>query len=236
MNIDDEFRISVPIEHAWEVLTDIEGIAPCMPGAQLTGSEGDTYSGKIKLKVGPVTCEYAGTATFVEKDAIAHQAVIRAKGAERRGAGNASATVIAQLCPDGDQTLARVGTELEISGMMAQFGSCVLSKVSHKLLGQFVDRLEARLAREHLAGRPATLPTDLTIPGEGTQAGDRSVSLLLSVGTVPHLARPAPEPEAINLLQLAGGPMAKRVAPVALALAKDVWASLVLRQGAHVNR
>jgi carbon monoxide dehydrogenase subunit G len=80
MKIDNEFTVSVPIDQAWEVLTDLAGIAPCLPGAQLTGSEGDTYTGKIKIKVGPVTTEYAGTASFSEKDDTTYRAVIDAKG------------------------------------------------------------------------------------------------------------------------------------------------------------
>ncbi|HYU02472.1 MAG TPA: SRPBCC family protein, partial [Jatrophihabitantaceae bacterium] len=97
MRIENEFTVSVPIERAWNVLTDLAGIAPCMPGAQLTGVEGDVYSGKVKVKVGPVTSEYAGTARFVEKDDATYHAVIDAKGRDSRGAGNASAAISAQL-------------------------------------------------------------------------------------------------------------------------------------------
>ena len=173
MNIDNEFKVSLPVDRAWEVLTDLERIAPCMPGAQLTGSDGGTYSGRVKVKVGPVTTEYAGTATFVEKDSHGYRAVISAKGRESRGAGNASATITAQLRPDGDQTLVSVGTDLKISGKIAQFGSSVIAEVSEKLLGQFVDSLEAMLASkgeasadaaaasspgEHEGGAPRTAP------------------------------------------------------------------------------
>src|ERR1022692_5207824 len=87
MKIDNEFTVGVPIDRAWAVLTDLEGIAPCMPGAVLTGVEGDVYSGKVKVKVGPITSEYAGTAQFVEKDEASYRAVIDAKGRDVRGAG-----------------------------------------------------------------------------------------------------------------------------------------------------
>jgi carbon monoxide dehydrogenase subunit G len=97
MKIDNEFTVSAPIERAWEVLTDLEGIAPCLPGAVLTGREGDVYNGKVKIKVGPVTSEYAGTASFIEQDDAAHHAVIDAKGRDSRGAGNATATITADL-------------------------------------------------------------------------------------------------------------------------------------------
>ncbi|MBO0810282.1 MAG: SRPBCC family protein, partial [Actinobacteria bacterium] len=141
MQIDNEFTVSVPIEQAWRVLTDLEGIAPCMPGAQLTGVEGDVYSGRVKVKVGPVTSEYKGTAQFAEKDDAAHHAVIDAKGRDARGAGNASALITAQLTPDGSRTLVNVSTDLKISGRIAQFGSGMIKEVSVKLLGQFVDNL-----------------------------------------------------------------------------------------------
>jgi carbon monoxide dehydrogenase subunit G len=196
MNVDNEFKVSLPIAQAWDVLTDLGGIAPCMPGAQLTGSDGGTYSGKVRVKVGPVTTEYTGTATFVEKDGAAYRAVISAKGREARGTGNASATVTAQLRSDGDQTVVSVATDLKISGKVAQFGSSVIAEVSEKLLGQFVDNLEAMLGARsdgHSAGVTATSPTT---SGQGEDNEEHA--------------------EAIDLVKLAGGSVAKRVVPVAV--------------------
>jgi hypothetical protein len=231
MNIDNEFKVSLPIEQAWEVLTDLKGIAPCMPGAQLTGSEGSTYSGKVKVKVGPVTTEYAGTATFVEKDPEAHRAVISAKGRESRGAGTASATITAQLRPDGGQTLVSVSTDLKISGKIAQFGSSVIAEVSEKLLGQFVDSLESMLASQGEAGPgPGVARTSEEHP-EGTseaavKAAPAGAELQGRTGT-----RPGPEPEAIDLVKLAGGSVAKRLVPVAIgAVAVAVVIYLIVRQ------
>src|SRR5690606_16840695 len=103
MKIDHEFTVSVPVDRAWAVLTDLEAIAPCMPGAQLTGVDGDVYSGKVKIKVGPVVSQYAGNVKFLEKDDAGHRAVIDARGRDSRGGGNASAVVTAQLHPDGDR-------------------------------------------------------------------------------------------------------------------------------------
>ena len=151
MKIDHEFTVSVPIDRAWEVLTDLEGIAPCMPGAQLTGVDGDVYSGKVKIKVGPVVSQYAGTATFAEKDDANHRAVIDAKGRDSRGAGNASALITAQLTPDGDRTRVTVDTDLKITGRIAQFGSGMIKEVSTKLLGQFVASLEEKLLADGAA-------------------------------------------------------------------------------------
>jgi uncharacterized protein len=206
MKIDNEFTVSVPIDEAWEVLTDLAGIAPCLPGAQLTGSEGDTYTGKIKIKVGPVTSEYAGTASFSEKDDATHRAVIDAKGRDPRGAGNASATITASLRPDGARTVVSVATALPISGKIAQFGNSMIAEVSEKLLGQFVDCLEAKLV---------TLP-----PVPTTQEHQmESTGATVGVVTAPKATQATPEPEALDLMQLAGGVVAKRAVPVAIGAA-----------------
>jgi uncharacterized protein len=145
MKIDNEFTVSVPIDAAWAVLTDLEGIAPCLPGAQLTGVQGDVYTGKIKIKVGPVVSNYAGTAQFVEKDDANHRAVIDAKGKDSRGSSNASAAIHAALRAAGDRTVVSVHTDLNITGKIAQFGGGAIKEVSAKLLGQFVDNLETKL-------------------------------------------------------------------------------------------
>ncbi|HEY0803445.1 MAG TPA: SRPBCC family protein [Pseudonocardiaceae bacterium] len=148
MKIDNRFTVSAPIDRAWALLTDLAGIAPCMPGAQLTGVVDDVYSGKVTVKVGPVTSEYAGTARFVDKDDVAHRAVINAAGRDSRGAGNASATITASLTPVGARTEVSVETDLKITGRVAQFGSGVIKEISAKLLGQFVECLEGKLTSE----------------------------------------------------------------------------------------
>jgi carbon monoxide dehydrogenase subunit G len=161
MKIDHEFTVSVPVDRAWAVLTDLEAIAPCMPGAQLTGVDGDVYSGKVKIKVGPVVSQYAGTVRFLEKDDANYRAVIDAKGRDSRGAGNASALITAQLHPDGDRTRVTVETELKITGRIAQFGSGMIKEVSTKLLGQFVSSLEEKLLADNAAA-PAETAADKT--------------------------------------------------------------------------
>src|SRR4051794_7098703 len=192
MRITNEFTVHTPVERAWAVLTDLEGIAPCLPGAQLTGVEGDTYSGKVKVKVGPVVSDFAGTARFVEKDDEARRAVIDAKGRDSRSAGNASAVVTAQLRADGDRTLVTVDTELKISGKLAQFGSGMIKEVSGKLLGQFVTNLEAKLAAEEptaAAVAPARSGEAVTTPlaGIDTPGG----ADLAGVDTPEEAAAPA---------------------------------------------
>ena len=129
MKITDEFTVSVPVEQAWRVLTDLEGIAPCMPGAQVTGFDGETYQGKVRVKLGPVISDFAGTARFAEKDDQAYRAVIDARGKDSRGAGNASALISAGLRADGDRTVVSIDTDLKISGKVAQFGSGMIKQV-----------------------------------------------------------------------------------------------------------
>ncbi|MGH9186261.1 MAG: SRPBCC family protein, partial [Acidimicrobiales bacterium] len=142
MELTNDFRVGVPIGQAWDVLTDVERIAPCMPGAQLQEVEGDEHRGVVKVKVGPITAQYKGAARFVELDADTHRAVLRAEGRETRGQGNANATITATLEADGDGTRVQVITDLTVTGRVAQFGRGVMAEVSAKLLGQFVDCLE----------------------------------------------------------------------------------------------
>jgi carbon monoxide dehydrogenase subunit G len=142
MDLTNDFRVALPIDRAWAVLTDLERIAPCMPGAQLQEVEGDEYRGVVKIKVGPITAQYKGQATFLSRDEAAHVAVLRAEGRETRGQGSANATITATLRPDGDGTAVSIVTDLTITGRVAQFGRGVLADVSANLLGQFVDSLE----------------------------------------------------------------------------------------------
>lgn len=232
MKITNKFAVNIPIERAWAVLTDLEGIAPCLPGAQLTGVDGDVYQGKVKVKVGPVISEFAGTAQFVERDDVQYRGVIDAKGRDARSAGNAAALVTAQLQPDGDRTLVSVDTDLKISGKLAQFGSGMIKEVSGKLLAQFVTNIEAKLAAEETdtaapaalsAGIPAASaarpkPESVTTASVTTVATTPSTAAVEPSPVEPPatttLAVPAAEPEALDLLSIAGGSISKRLVPV----------------------
>jgi carbon monoxide dehydrogenase subunit G len=143
MELTNEFDVAVPVEKAWAVLTDIERIAPCLPGAQLREVEGDEYRGAVKIKVGPITTSYDGAIRFTELDELAHRAVMKAEGRETRGQGNVSAVITATMSSIGDVTKVMVTTDLTISGKVAQFGRGVLADVSAKLLDQFVVNLES---------------------------------------------------------------------------------------------
>jgi carbon monoxide dehydrogenase subunit G len=185
----NEFRVPVPIDQAWEVLTNVERIAPCIPGAQLLSVDGDDFTGAVKVKVGPISVSYQGEASFKEKDATARRAVIRANGKETRGQGNASAVVTLELKDEGDATTCLLTTDLTISGKAAQFGRGVLADVSSKLIGQFAQRLEADLR----AGPTATATTSAPTTAAAPQTADASADLnLLSVVALPLAKRALP--------------------------------------------
>jgi carbon monoxide dehydrogenase subunit G len=148
MELEHSFSVPVPVERAWDVLLDVERVAPCMPGATLDSVVGDNISGRIKVKVGPIQMTYAGTAKFTERDKAAGVVTLEASGKETRGAGTASASVRSELKPDGDQTNVVVHTSLNVTGKPAQFGRGVLAEVGGRLVGIFADNLAAMLAAE----------------------------------------------------------------------------------------
>ena len=141
MKLEHEFRVPVPITQAWDVLLDVERIAPCMPGATVESFDGETVHGRVKVKVGPIQVTYSGTAKFIEKDDAAHQVTLDAHGKEARGSGTAAATIVAVLLDEGGGTLVSVTTDLAITGKPAQFGRGVMVEVGNKLIGRFADCL-----------------------------------------------------------------------------------------------
>ncbi|MGH8919501.1 MAG: SRPBCC family protein, partial [Actinomycetes bacterium] len=152
MELSNDFRVSVDLDTTWRVLTDLERIAPLLPGAQLQEVEGDEYRGVVKVKVGPIQASYKGTITFQETDQQAGKMVLKATGRDTRGQGNANATITATMQADGDGTKVQVMTDLTITGKVAQFGRGALADVSSKLIRQFVDALEKDL---ETGGAPA---------------------------------------------------------------------------------
>lgn len=189
MEFTNEFRVGVPVEQAWAVLTSVERIAPCMPGAELTGVEGDDYTGTVKIKVGPMTVQYKGVASFETLDPSAHQAVLRARGRETRGQGNADARIVAQLTPDGDTTRVTVATDLTITGKVAQFGRGMIADVSDKLLQRFATNLEAELATDPAA---PTTPTTIDLTVAPAEAAEVEPLDLLAVARPALLKRALP--------------------------------------------
>jgi uncharacterized protein len=223
MELVNDFTVNVPIGEAWTTLTDVERIAPCLPGAQLQEVEGDVYRGVVKVKVGPILAQFKGQATFVEKDEENHKAVLKAEGRDTTGKGNASALITARLEPEGDAlTKVTVATDLTITGKVAQFGRGALADVSTKLLGQFVDQLESTVLNQPQSAAngsespaaPAATTATPAPEGEATPAPSSSPAddaAAAAVRKVDH-AEPAP----IDLIDTAGAPLAKRIVPVAV--------------------
>jgi carbon monoxide dehydrogenase subunit G len=197
VELNNEFRVAVPAAKTWEVLTDVERVAPCLPGATLLSVDGDEFTGAVKVKVGPITVSYKGDAAFLEKDASAQRVVLKANGKETRGNGNAAAIVTAQLKDEGDATSVVITTDLTISGKAAQFGRGVLADVAGSLIAQFAKSLEADM----LGGAPAPAATE-------------------SVGAAPQTtaAAAAGPGDSVDLLKVVAVPMARRAAPAVAAL------------------
>lgn len=196
MELTNEFSVPVPVEQAWAVLTDVERIAPCLPGTTLEEVDGEEYRGNVKVKVGPMTAQYRGAARFLERDDAAHRAVLRAEGREARGQGNAAATITATVAADGDGSVVKVVTDLTITGKVAQFGRGVLADVSARLMKEFADRLAQDLSEVSVAAAD---------PPETPPATQK--------------AQPAP----VDLVATAGVPLAKRAAPLVAAVFLLYW-------------
>lgn len=197
------FTVPVPIAEAWNVLTNVERIAPCLPGAQLQEVEGETYRGAVKVKVGPIQAQFKGQASFVEKDDVNYKVVLKGEGRDTGGKGNASAVITAQLTAiDTASTQVNVNTDLSITGKVAQFGRGALADVSDKLLAQFSDNLNNLIASEPTAAAPTPAPTP---------AADSGQPVVRKID--------APEVAPINLIEAAGGTIIKRALPVVAGVA-----------------
>ena len=154
MELEHSFTVPVPVDQAWDVLLDVERVAPCMPGATLESIDGDEIRGSIKVKVGPISMVYKGTAKFTERDPAAHVITLEASGKETRGAGTASARVRSMLEGEGDKTHVIVHTTLNVTGKPAQFGRGVLAEVGGRLIGIFAGNLAAMLEADSAAAQP----------------------------------------------------------------------------------
>lgn len=203
MEMSNEIEVNASASDVWAAFNDVERIAPCLPGAQLTEIEGEEYRGVVKVKVGPVNAQYKGKATFTERDQDAMKVVILAEGRETRGQGNASATITATVEALGDdRTKVGVNTDLKITGKVAQIGRNLIPDVSAKIMDQFADNLEAMLSDS--SSDDASSESDASADDSGV----RSVS--------------SPEPEAVDLLDVAGPPAAKKFGPIA-GLVAALW-------------
>ena len=156
MKLEHDFRVALPVDDAWALLTDLPRIAGCLPGAHLDETVDGEHRGALSTKIGPITARYRGGASFAERDEVAHRAIIAARGREERGTGTAAATITARLTPDGAGTRVDVSTELSVTGRAAQFGRSLLTEVSATVLTEFVTRLEALAAGSDAGGAATT--------------------------------------------------------------------------------
>ncbi|WP_410659679.1 SRPBCC family protein [Amycolatopsis sp. lyj-112] len=198
MRLDHEFTVPAPVAEVWQAVVDPERVAPCMPGATITGVEGDTFKGTVKVKLGPISLLYKGSGEFVEKDADARRVVIKASGKDSRGAGTASATVTLTLIEKDGVTHGAVATDLAVTGKPAQFGRGLITEVGGKILDSFAECLSGKLG---IVAEPE--PAEPETPER------------------PPLkaVKPMTEGEAIDLMEYAGESVVKRLAPVLVALA-----------------
>ncbi|MEE8603612.1 SRPBCC family protein [Euzebya tangerina] len=239
MELTHNFTVPVAPEVAFEVLQDIERIGPCMPGATIDSVDGKDFTGTVKVKIGPIKVTYQGEAEYSEVDAEALTATINARGKESRGSGTANAVVRANITPSGDGADVNVVTDLAVTGKPAQFGRGVMEEVGQKLINQFAECLATKLAddggeeddaaqdssegsAEDSEDTPDSSAASLSSGGSSSAATAGSAAT--STGGKPAAA-PRQEPEAIDLLDVAGAPVAKRAAPVVgiLAVVLLLW-------------
>jgi len=224
MDLHHEFTVPVPASDAWRILTDLERLAPCLPGAQLTEVEGEIYRGQVKVKVGPILAQFKGQASFVSRDDANFLASLKAEGRDTTGKGNASATITARLDPVTDTSAkCTVDTQLNISGKVAQFGRGALADVSDKLLLQFVDNLNSLIASQ-----PVTASNSTTPSASDSSAMDTAVETAPPTPGVRKIEQ-THDVAPLDLLDTAGSTIAKRLVPVALVLAAVVAALVIFR-------
>ena len=211
MDLNHEFIVNVPVNDAWLILTDLERIAPCLPGAQLTEVEGDIYRGQVKIKVGPIVAQFKGQASFVTRDDAAHTASLKGEGRDTTGKGTASAIITAQLTSvTPTSTKCTVVTNLTISGKVAQFGRGALADVSDKLLAQFSENLN-----QLITSAPATTSAPAATTTAQTTTASPEIRKIESAEVAP-----------LDLLGTAGAPILKRAIPVVIALIVVVIAAI----------
>lgn len=207
MKLSNEFVVDAGIAKTWELLNDLERVAPCLPGAAITGRDGESFLGEVKIKVGPIGANLQGVARFLETDAAANRAVISMSGKDPKGGTATDATMHVRLEEvDSDHTRVLLDTDLEISGRMAQFGRGAIADVSNRLIGQFTDNLGALVAGEGSPTATTTSPRAATASQRpaATQAEPSSdLNILAVLG--PTILRQAGPPVAGLLVGLVVG-------------------------------
>jgi carbon monoxide dehydrogenase subunit G len=231
MKLQNEFTVPAPVEQAWDVLLDMERVAPCLPGAALESSAGDEHAGTMTIKVGPITARYRGTVRVEEADAAARRMVLRAQAKDQRGQGTAAATIASALEAVPGGTRVRVETDMRITGPVAQFGRGVMQDVSAKLMGRFAERLAEEIAAAPLVGAATAEAVAsghagvLLPPGPAAAAAEAAAA-----GARPAAPRRAPE-EVLDLGAVGREAVLRRAIPALAAVAGVALAiALALRR------
>ena len=215
MELTNEFVIDRPIEETWEIMNDLEFIAPCMPGAQLQEIEDGEYRGVVKIKVGPITAQYKGKASFVEQNVETRVSRLKAEGRDPRQ-GNANAMVTAKMSDAGEgRTTVNIHTDLGLSGKLASFGRGAIEDVSKKILGQFIDNLREKLE----AGTEASTSSSAQSDPESSDSPESASATDTAAPESGVRKIDGPEAQPVDLLAVSGGAMAKRLVPAAGTLA-----------------
>jgi uncharacterized protein len=226
MDLNHAFTVEVPVDDAWRILTDVERIAPCLPGAQLQEIEGDIYRGAVKVKVGPIQAQFKGQASFVEFDDVAHKVVLKGEGRDIGGKGNASALITAELTAlTATSTSVTVNTDLSVTGKVAQFGRGAMADISDKLLAQFVVNLNEMIAASDTApAAPAPVAeTAAPAPAAAATPSAAPASEAPAEPAQPTVRKiDGPEAEALDLLSISRGVIVKRALPVVVVVAAIV--------------
>ncbi len=213
----NEFTVNRPIEEAWPLITDLERIAPCLPGAELQEIEGETYRGVVKVKLGAISSQFKGEAHFVERDDVNYRAKIKGAGRDTGGRGNASAEITAQaesLSPTS--TRVEVTTDLHITGKVAQFGRGIMGDVSSKLMAQFADNLNQMIDEQGVGSPAATAAAAVVDDAVGPAADSPATADASAKPQVRKIEGPATEP--IDLMEVGGSSLVKRIVPALIAI------------------
>ena len=221
-----ELTNTVPVkaspDEVFALMNDVDRVASCMPGASLDGQDGDSWHGKVKVKVGPITAAYAGTVRFLEVDAGQRLLRVQARGADTHGSGDAEAAVTMVVEEASEGALLRLSTDLVIRGKIAQFGKGAIGTVSDRILQQFARNLGSLLDQDRSQGVPAAVSSDANAPGQAGRGSSAPAPL-------------APSAELDGLAMLAG-PALRTYGPVAAAFAFGLFEGWLLGRLTTMSR
>ena len=187
MKLEQSFEVRAPVERVWETLIDIERVAPCLPGAEISeAGEDGTYRGTFSVRLGPTTAAYRGELNLEEVDEAARRVVMRATGQDKRGQGSAKASIVSTMQEEGEVTRVDVATDFTITGRLARFGrGGMIQDISNRLLRDFADCLQQKIEAP-----PAAEPTPVDAVLAATPEGAAAAPPALGGRDAPTTAKP----------------------------------------------